>query len=438
MADIHPFKALLYGSGFAGEVGRLIAPPYDIIDISLQRELLESHPYNIVRLILPLDPSGPGGWQQQAADEYSRWKEHGVLSAHERNALYIYRQSFTLPDGSSHDRHALIALYRIEDQGSGEVYPHEHTFPRVTEEQLGLLRSCRAAFSQVFALFQDPPEYGKLLRERALQSSRKLFSFLYPSSIEHRLYALEDPALIDELRAVYAGSKVFIADGHHRYETAALYRKECRSGIREAAHELPCDFISMAFVGINDPGLILMPVHRVISDSGMDQEEILSRLGSCGELQELKNNGWQESARAALSEVLSNPSREPIFGVVTPGRVHLFRLDPGKCVSEGPGRPSAYAELDVTLLHEMILQGCLGLMGSGEEAGHRIDYVVDVETALGRIAAKQAEVAFLQRSPTLRQAWEIASQGLKMPHKSTYFYPKMPSGLVIYDHALSF
>ncbi len=440
MAEVRPFRALYYDTDKVGDAGRVIAPPYDVIDESQRLQLLSSHPRNIVRLILPENPADNRPWQDVAAATYSRWRDEGVFRLFPQATVYVYRQTFKLDDRGDFERLAIIALYRLQDQEDGGIYPHEKTFPQVTREQLRLLSSCRASFSQVFALFRDNDEYRALLRGKALASGQKILDFRFPASIGNQLIALKDRGLQREIASMVGEGGVFIADGHHRYETALAFRRECRSCSGDAGGELPCDFISMAFVGINDPGLLLLPVHRLLSGTELSAEDMLRSLSSEGFLEEVKTGVWEESVRETCCRVINNEEEDPIFGVVTPGRVHIYRPD----IADAPAddRKGAEADsrlLDVTVLHRQIIGRTLGLPETGDVAGEgfSISYTVDLSEIMEAISAGKADIAFLQRSPSLEQAWSLAVRGQKMPHKSTYFYPKMPSGLAIYDHRFS-
>ena len=437
MAEIRPFRGLYYDADVVGDVGRVIAPPYDVINGSQQCQLLTSHPRNIVRLILPEVPSSEYPWQERAASTFRDWKEDGVFRVSPREAIYLYRQSFPGPDGRLCDRIALIALYRLKEPGGGEIYPHERTFPQVTRDQLELLRRCRANFSQVFSLFRDEEEYRDILRERALPAGHKLLEFRFPADTVNQLLALEDPGLQRELASMLGEGGVFIADGHHRYETALIYRDECRKAESSTSDALPCDFISMAFVGINDPGLVLLPVHRLIGETGRSSAELLSELASGGNLEEVVRRGWEEAVRAAADMVVSN-QEGTLFGVVVPDRAYLFcPAGVEELEVHTTGGVAGAPLLDVTVLHRLVLERILGLQEegcAGSETSFSIRYTIDLEEIMQALSSGVADIAFLQKSPSVEQAWQLASLGLKMPHKSTYFHPKMPSGLVIYDH----
>jgi uncharacterized protein (DUF1015 family) len=438
MAEIRPFRGLYYDADVVGDVGRVIAPPYDVINGSQQCQLLTSHPRNIVRLILPEVPSSEYPWQERAASTFRNWKEDGVFRVSPREAIYLYRQSFPGPDGRLCDRIALIALYRLKEPGGGEIYPHERTFPQVTRDQLELLRRCRANFSQVFSLFRDEEEYRDILRERALPAGHKLLEFRFPADTLNQLFSLEDPGLQEELASLVGRGGIFIADGHHRYETALIFRNECRKTGVAISDALPCDFISMAFVGINDPGLVLLPVHRLIGGTGRSSEELLSDLASGGHLEEVVRRGWEEAVRATADLVISN-QEDPLFGVVVSDRAYLYHPAGVKELEAEAAEGAAKAPLlDVTILHRLVIERVLGLReGCEEDVGSfYIRYTVDLEEIMQALSSGDTDIAFLQKSPRVEQAWQLAALGLKMPHKSTYFYPKMPSGLVIYDHGI--
>lgn len=437
MADIRAFRGRFYDTEAAGEIVKLFAPPYDVISPAEQQELLASSPYNVVRLVLPDDPGRRSpDWQVEAHRRFEEWKQEGVFRTSSSDSVYFYRQTFDLPGGERLSRTAFIALYRLEELGRDGIYPHERTFPGVTREQLALLRECAASFSQVFALFEDGPEYHAFLDERALPSSGQLFSFTDARGIGHEVYELGDPAFIEELRGLLRDRRVFIADGHHRYETSLFYQKERRE---QAGSEVegPWDFISMAFIGLNDPGLVLLPVHRLLKCESLSASEIVKLLTPCCSLRKLDGPDRAGAVREACRQVLADPASKPVFGLVT--RDEVFMVEPlelEEAVRELEREHSReWAELDVTVLHEVILKQYLGLRDAGDPSRpFEVRYTVYLDEVVSAIAGGDYDAGFLVRSPSLQAAWKIASLDEKMPHKSTYFYPKMPSGLVIYDH----
>lgn len=443
MADIRPFRGLIYDTETSGDIEYLVAPPYDIISPEEQRELLEASPHNIVRLILPQDPSlTSGAWQEQAHLQFEEWKKAGIFRNSPAGSIYFYRQTFTLSDSSRFSRTAFISLYKLEDLGHGGIYPHERTFPLVTREQLALLRSCSASFSQIFALFEDDPAYHSFLEERALPASRTLFSFEDKRGLGHELMELSDAALLDELKDYMRDRRIFIADGHHRYETSLLYRDERRAAAEAAGDgEEPWDFISMAFIGLNDPGLVLLPVHRLLKCEALSPRDLAAALEPFCEIRKVDGQGRDARIREACRQVLANTAPAPFFGLITPEEVYL--VSP-RSLEEALSKlerehPREWAELDVTVLHEVLIMRYLGLGEAGAGATPcEIRYTVDLDEVIAATAAGVDEVGeygFLVRSPSLQATWKIAELGDKMPHKSTYFYPKMPSGLVSYDHA---
>lgn len=442
MADIRSFKGLYYDPERIESIKEVVAPPYDVIDEKEHRRLLATHRFNIVRLILP-EVRGCGQsdmWQEKAHHTFEKWKRSGVFKQSPRPSIYLYRQTFCLKDSSARSRLALIALFKLEDFGSGAIYPHEQTFYQVTDEQLNLLRRCKANFSQVFALFEDDQEYHHLLESEALPKCSILSNFADNSGVRHELLELSDASLIGKLRDYIKGKKIFIADGHHRYETALIYRDEKRESATAAA-EAPYDFISMAFVGMNDPGLVLLPVHRLVRGFPYTIEEAMIRLGETCHKEWLGESGNVKAIETLGREVISSPSNPATFGLVTPRNLYLLRFQAWDKLEEMIDCPRSkkWKNLDITILHELIFKRILG-MGDPDQLHYplSIRYTIDIDEVIEEVTKGNYQLGFIVRPPSLRDAWEIAETGEKMPHKSTYFYPKILSGLVIYDHDLSF
>ncbi len=442
MADIRAFRGMIYNSSVKGGMNKLVAPPYDVIDEEEQKRLLRLHPHNVVRLILPEDKlkTNDYPWQAKARSFYEEWKSRGVFKSSLKPSIYVYRQDFPLPEGGRRNRIALINLYKIENFGTNGIYPHEQTFSEVTEEQLNLLRHCRASFSQIFSLFKDDKAFWLCLEDKILPSSRLLYRFTTDDGILHELMELSDASVINELRSYMSDKKIFIADGHHRYETALLYRDERREK-EKTQEERPYDFALMAFVGINDPGLVMLPVHRLIKSFNLPPEEALRKLERSCSVERVGDTHNKKALDSVTSQVVRRAGKTSIFGLIIPGGIFLIRPKRKIMVEDIAGRNHSekWRRLDIAILHEVVMKNFLGL-GDVDSAdkGYFLKYTIDTQEMVKEILSGNYQMGFLVKPPSLEDAWSISARGEKLPHKSTYFYPKIPSGLVIYDHTSGF
>ncbi len=442
MADIRAFRGLLYDSSVTGDISRLVAPPYDVISEEERERLLRSHPLNVVRLILPEERGPLSGrlWQARAREYFEEWKENGVFKFSSKPSIYIYRQNFPLPGGPRKERLALIALYKIEGFGERGIFPHEQTFPEVTEEQLNLLRQCRASFSQIFSLFKDDEAFWRCIEEKALPLSTELYNFSTDDGIWHELRELSDMAAIGELRRHLEDKTIFIADGHHRYETALIFRDEQRAS-EKAKGERPYDFTIMALVGINDPGLVMLPVHRLVRIQDLSPEEALQKLESSCFIQRVGDCHNREALTNATAQVIGETGKSPVYGLITEKGIFLVRPK-GRIMAENVGgqiHSERWRMLDIAILHEVLFRKYLGLQDSvNARKAYSFKYTIDTSEMVEEILSGSYQMGFLVKPPSLEDAWAISTNGERLPHKSTYFYPKIPSGLVIYDHAIGY
>ncbi len=429
--EIRPFRGVLYNPRVVDDVSRVVAPPYDVIDDRRREQLLSRSPYNIVRLILPLEPGESRFWDRSAA-MFRAWKMGEVLIPDAGPCFYVHRLTFSSPLGGTLTRTGIIAALRCQPLGDS-VLPHEKTFPKVRRERLYLLRACRANFSQVFTIFRDSGgEVLSLLEEAA--AGDPLFEFVDDEGVEHRLWRLDSPRGAETLARAVSGRRLIIADGHHRYETALAYSREygCADGPDEAA-----GFVSVTMVRTEDPGLLLLPVHRVVRAPLPGLREMEERLSPFFETVRLAGDAGR--GEGSLVETLMG-SRRPAFVLATGEGLVLLalrpRVEPHRVIPGGESR--RWKELDISVLHALALERCLGLDTErlAEEGG--ITYTPWESLAMDAVAGGEATAAFLVRPTRMEDIWDIAEGGERMPHKSSYFHPKLPSGLVIFDHQTAF
>ncbi len=394
MAVVSPFRALRYDAARVGDLGAVVAPPYDVISGAQQDALYARSPWNVVRLILPREPERA----RAAAATLRAWIESGVLALDPEPALYFYSQEFSLSDGSRHRRDGVLCRLGLEEFASGVVRPHERTFPGPKADQLALLRATGAYLSPIFGLYARP---GERLRDVAGIDGAPLVELTEEHGETHRLWRVTDPHAVAQVAAALAGETIFIADGHHRYETALAYRAE-----RGAAGPPSI----LAFISnMEEPGLVVLPTHRLL--------RVPLRLAPG----DLEASLRQSFAVAPLPP--QGPRPAGALDVVLPDR--RLRLHPrAAALVRVAGLPPTIRGLDVAVLHGAILDPILGV-GSGD-----LEFTHEDSEAFEAVSSRRATAAFLLNPPSVAAVRAVCLAGELMPEKSTYFYPKLASGLV--------
>jgi uncharacterized protein (DUF1015 family) len=434
LADIRPFRGLRYRPGVAANLADLLAPPFDVISTETQRFLLRRHPANVVRL--ELGEERPGDTPQdnrytRAAATLRRWLAEGVLAVDPQPAVYVYDQEF-FRGGRLLRRRSLLALARLEPWEKGVVRPHEHTLAAPKEDRLKLLRHCRTSFSPVFALYRDPD--GQLRAAMAQPTKAAPLALARePGSETHTLYSLADEASIEAVRGLFGEQTLYIADGHHRYETALAYREERRTA--RWSGEEPENFTFMALTAVEDTGLVVLPIHRVVRVTGIP-DDLPARLEGPFLVEDLGPVGDGGLLRDALARLSEAGSHGPAYVAVGPGPSRLWLLRPrdpeALRASLPPNTPPAWRALDVALLQYAVLEGLLGIDSARLTHGDALEYTEDGAEAVEAVATGRAPLAFLVNAAPVDQILAVADAGERMPQKSTFFYPKLATGLVMY------
>ncbi|MBI3832133.1 MAG: DUF1015 domain-containing protein [Planctomycetes bacterium] len=444
MATVIPFQALRYNPAkFTGKIDDVIAPPYDVISIDEQDQLYRRSPHNVVRLILGRQYDGDAPSDNRytrSAKTLQQWLDEEVLVQDAHPAFYVYEQEFQIVTGAEgkrqkHVRRGVLGALKLEPFGMGQVYPHEETFASHKTDRLMLTRACRANLSPVFGLMPDEQgEVVKLLAEAA--RGKPTVEVREPSGIVNRMWVVDDPKVCSALSKACEPQKVFIADGHHRYETACNYREERKANDSNPGNKnpRPYDYVLMMCVPFNDPGLHILPTHRLVhAPASYDEKKVLSKIS---ELFEVTDAG--DADLIALSEAASGPVR---FGLLLAGggkKVLTAKAGVEGAMAKIAGKHSAaWRGLDVAVLHELILKGIVGLTesngnGNGNAHKHSVTYTKDVREAISELAMKGTySLGIVMRPTRIEQVRDVSLNGEKMPHKSTYFYPKLLSGLVV-------
>ncbi len=428
MVDILPFRGVRYDPAAAGAaLADLTAPPYDVISPSAQNALYAKNPANVVRLILGREEDK----YAQAARLFREWLASGILKAEDVPAVYAYRQNFADPASGNPvpERMALLCLLKLEEYSTGRVLPHEKTMTGPKADRLELLRATEAQFEPIYGLYSDPDgavqaflgEYDD--REIVIERVDNLIGS------SHAVEKLTDGDAHAVLREMMADKTVVIADGHHRYETALAYQREVRAAHPDVPAEtlLPCDYILIALTAFEDAGLLVLPTHRMVKNISPDKiEALLDALAKIFTL-------TPSTAETVEAEIAAQAAQGKLsFGVVLPpGAVHLAVLN-------GPSADpslSAADRLPVALLGRLILENCLGIDAAAVASGANVSYTRELSEAVDAVKSGTAQAAFLLGRPTVDEIKAVSEAGDVMPQKSTFFYPKLLSGLVMRDLA---
>lgn len=421
MVMLKAFRPLRYNSDVVGELASVVAPPYDVISDGDRDALYERSEWNSVRLILNRDADRYGS----AAALLEQWRADGVLVRDRQPALCYYVENFDI-GGVAYERAGLISAVRLEAFSEGGIRPHERTFARAKQDRMQLLRACRTNLSSIFGLVAGGSELLAPARHEA-DSRPADIDLRQDNGWQHRVWLLRESAVIEPIQRSFAEQTVFIADGHHRYETALEYRDMRRhdAGDDSAAGY---NFIMMYLTSMHDPGLVVLPTHRVLwNGSGIKPGQLLQRLK-----ESFVVRTFDPSDAAGLRAALAEAPHGRSFGLAMAGigERFLVTLNDAKLLDRfAGGMAAAVRALDVTLLDAVVLRGLMGLDSATAERGGHLTYVHDDVEALKTLDAG-AQVVFLLAPPQLADVEAVCLSGETMPQKSTYFYPKLLTGLV--------
>ena len=427
MADVQAFRAFRYDLARVGNLSDVIAPPYDVIDSALQDQLYARSPNNVVRLILgretPADTERDNRYTR-AAQALRDWMQDGVLVQDSARSLYVYHQEFEV-EGRRHTRKGFMARVRLEPFGSGRIYPHEETMSGPKADRLKLFQATQMNLSQVFGLYPDGDGTAQAKLDAAVgrQPPRQATDHL---GVVSKLWPVTDQQVVSAVTGMLADKPIFIADGHHRYETALRYLQDKQQSGEVTGPDHPANFVLMMLVGMSDPGLRVLPTHRLVSGIGNPRADAL-RLALAGHF-ELETVA---SAKDAWELIEADGSQQMLgFGTIADGVWQLGRFKSPQLMAEVAAEHSeAWRELAVAVLHRVVLDRLLRA-GSVSD-GPRCRYVHLLKEVTDVVAAKSCELAVLVPPATMGHVESIASNLEKMPPKSTYFYPKLLSGLVV-------
>ncbi|HEX9742478.1 MAG TPA: DUF1015 domain-containing protein [Nitrospiraceae bacterium] len=426
MANLIPFRGVLYNPAKVPDISRVVAPPYDVIDAAFQKALHARHPHNVIRLELGLDePQDSPGQNRytRAAGLLKDWLAAGVLERERAPAIYPYMIDYRSPlDATGAPPKTLKGFFssvELEEFGTGKIYPHENTRAAAKTDRLNLLEACGANFSAIFSLFSDPKGAVVQLIDKSVNADKPRFEFTDDEGFRQRLWAITDRSVLNEIVAFMKSTPLFIADGHHRYETALNYRRTRREQAGAAGGVQPYDAVLMLFASLEDPGLTVLPTHRVLTTPVPPLPELMRLFGETCDVEEVP-------AKQFLQTLRTRGQAAPVFGMALRGASSFLLL------SVKPAhRPKAGAserdKLDVSLLQTLVLNK----LCPKESDQHALIYTKDHQEALDLVAQGKATASLLLNPTKVGEVRAVAAAGERMPHKSTYFFPKQLTGLVM-------
>jgi uncharacterized protein (DUF1015 family) len=408
MAEVKPLSALHYNLAAVSSLADVTAPPYDVVDETQRAELLGRSPFNVVEIDLPRSP-GDGDPYEHAAETLEAWSLDGVLAADREPAVWALTQEYSTPDGGRRTRHGFLVRVRVTDYGPGLVRPHERTQPGPKEDRLRLTRATRHNLSPIFSLYP-----GNVWDEFQPHLDSEPWGEVTDSDgTVHRVWRIADPSVHEAMAAGLAEAELLIADGHHRYETARIYADEIGG-------DGPHRYTLMCLVSLEDPGLTIFGTHRMLQ--GFDPGLLDRGIREHFDVEEV------EADRVDPAGV----DGTGVYGLIDRDRQLRLRLrEPGALDAALPERSAAYRGLDAVILEELVLKGTLDMTNEDIEAKRGLGYAKGLDEARRLVGSAEYDCAFILRPTPVSQVREVAAAGETMPPKSTFFFPKLLTGIVL-------
>lgn len=430
MVAVHPFRGLRYNQPKADDLASVLAPPYDVITPEERATLEARSPYNIVHVELP---AGGDDRYQRAAALLAGWRQDAILLQEHAPAYYVVEERFTL-DGRALRRLGILGAVTVEPWEAGAVLPHEHTLPGPKLDRLRLLQACRTNISPIFLMYDDPGGHIRAILARVAAQQPVGDVRLEPGEIPHaadetRLWPVVDPELTEALRQAFAATQAYIADGHHRYETALTYRAEQRAAHPEAP-DGPWDAALMYLAAVDDPGLVILPIHRVLQN--LDPKRVAALPRRLAERYTLEHLS-ADDLPAALGRLEAAGSGAVLIAGL--GKELTLARPRDDLASALPiERRSSWRALDVSQVHGLILEPLLGLGEEQIRGEQYVRYTRDPADAVAAVDRGDAQLAVLLNPTQPAQVCAVAREHERMPQKSTFYYPKPLTGLALYPH----
>lgn len=421
MAKLKPFKAIVYNQKKFSDISRLVCPPYDVISPEKQQFYHDLDRNNFIHILLGKDIPGEDKYRR-AGGYFREWLKEGVFLEEENPAVYFYIQEFKVM-GEKKTRKGFIALLHLGDDKAA-AFGHENTRREAKDDRLKLVRQVKANLSPIFAIFNDKKRLINHIYEHAVKERPPFFDITDDQGVNHKLWRVDSPQLLKDVESKISAEDIFIADGHHRYEVAQAYRQELKDKGEAISEEDKRNYILAYFTNTDPRGLEIMPIHRLVkSNRGLSAEAVISGLKHNFDVEEVRD-------KTRFFFLLRKGGRnEHLIGMYKDKRFWLIRLKNIKILDrEFPGKPKEYSKLDVSILNSLVLDKVMHIDPQDKES---LSFSPHADELILRVDEDSSRVAFFMNPVTVEQIISLALKGEKMPAKSTYFYPKVLSGLVI-------
>ncbi|MBI4825724.1 MAG: DUF1015 domain-containing protein [Nitrospirae bacterium] len=421
MAEIIPFKGVLYNPEKV-DAGAVTAPPYDIVSPQAKDKLYEKSPHNIIRIDFGKDNEG----DDENENRYSRasallndWLEKDILRQDSEPAFYCYEATYRV-DGEERRLRGILGAVKIEELGSGEIHPHEETHSKPKSDRLNILRFCRANISPIFSIYSSAEKKASSILEKIVKN-KPFLEAIDNDGFINRLWKINDKASIDAIRKEFSDKDIFIADGHHRYETALAFKHEMEQKGELKTGDEPFNYVLMFLANMDEPGLTLLPTHRMVEiDSSINITEILSH---CFDIEAFSYNNDSEEKTAMDKMFHAMKTKKYSIGMFDKDEKKYYDLS-FRCPHDSLDSHDILKKLDVTVLHKLIFREILKVTN--------YEYEMSPEVAVKRVKSSPARAAFFLSPTRVEDLKAVALEGQRMPPKSTYFYPKLLTGMVIF------
>jgi uncharacterized protein (DUF1015 family) len=429
MTEVRPLRAVRYVPARVGDLAQVITPPYDVISPQGQATYYERNPYNVIRLELGKEEASDttlNNVYTRAAATLAEWRLQGILRQDETPGYYLYQQKFT-HHGQHFTRTSLLARVRLEPWSARVILPHENTLAKAKDDRLKLYRACATNLSPIMSLYDDPQ--GRM--RRLLNSYTPETQVVDEVGEQHFLHPIIDEQQIALIQDFFAQRQLYIADGHHRYETALAYQQELLEQRRGLHPDDAVNFTLMALVDVDDPGMLVLPTHRMLFHLGQEALAALSveKLGAYFNVQMLEDVNTSDEIQQRLAQA---GQQGTALALKTKAQTVLLTLnEQGRARMISSEHSEAWNVLDVAIAQKLVLEDTLGLRSEDMTAGTYLRYTHDARQALDALYDGDAQAVLFLNGTPLRQVCDVAQADDRMPQKSTYLYPKLITGLVM-------